>query len=268
MVFFVDDVSVSKGMIKYVCGLTKESVVDIEGTVVVPQSAITGASVCVELAGCVIRCVSRAAPSLPFELEDASRPDAEADAADSPFPRVLPDTRLDNRVLDLRTPANHAIFRLQAAVGRLFREALEERGFIEIHTPKLIAGASEGGASVFKLNYMGTPACLAQSPQLYKQARARVACCVRRARSALCRLSALSARLRVRAVRERGGGEDESDIKVIRTLGLETHESRNIHSVAFLLSPPPRVWHARTLLWLRSGCAALLLRTRMILNQK
>jgi len=42
-------------------------------------------------------------------------------------------------------------------------------GFQEIHTPKLIGGASEGGASVFKLDYMGRPACLAQSPQFYKQ---------------------------------------------------------------------------------------------------
>ncbi len=40
---------------------------------------------------------------------------------------------------------------------------------VEIHSPKLISGASEGGASVFKLDYMGQPACLAQSPQLYKQ---------------------------------------------------------------------------------------------------
>jgi hypothetical protein len=28
---------------------------------------------------------------------------------------------------------------------------------------------AEGGANVFTLDYMGTPACLAQSPQLYKQ---------------------------------------------------------------------------------------------------
>ena len=82
------------------------------------------------------------------------------------------DTRLDNRVIDLRTPANQAIFRLQSAVCQLFREALLKESFVEIHTPKLIGGASEGGASVFKLSYMGQPACLAQSPQLYKQARA------------------------------------------------------------------------------------------------
>lgn len=44
-----------------------------------------------------------------------------------------------------------------------------QEGFTEIHTPKLIGGASEGGASVFTLDYMGQPACLAQSPQFYKQ---------------------------------------------------------------------------------------------------
>ena len=168
---FVDDKTVSKGMVKYACALTKESVVDLEGVLVQPEVPITGATCAVELAVTSIRCVSRAAAAMPFDLEDAARPDAEAEAEASPFPRVLLDTRLDNRVLDLRTPANNAIFRLQSAVGALFREALAARDFIEIHTPKLIAGASEGGASVFKLSYMGTPACLAQSPQLYKQVR-------------------------------------------------------------------------------------------------
>ena len=52
---------------------------------------------------------------------------------------------------------------------QLFREALLSEGFQEIHTPKLIAGASEGGAAVFKLDYIGQPGCLAQSPQFYKQ---------------------------------------------------------------------------------------------------
>ena len=53
--------------------------------------------------------------------------------------------------------------------SQLFKELLIGKGFQEIHSPKLIAGASEGGASVFRLDYKGTPACLAQSPQLYKQ---------------------------------------------------------------------------------------------------
>jgi hypothetical protein len=53
--------------------------------------------------------------------------------------------------------------------AQLFREALLSEGFQEIHTPKLIAGASEGGAAVFKTDYLGREACLAQSPQFYKQ---------------------------------------------------------------------------------------------------
>jgi aspartyl-tRNA synthetase len=59
--------------------------------------------------------------------------------------------------------------RLSSGVCQLFRDFLLSRDFIEIQSPKLIAGASEGGSSVFKLKYFGDDACLAQSPQLYKQ---------------------------------------------------------------------------------------------------
>lgn len=59
--------------------------------------------------------------------------------------------------------------RLQSAVGFLFREFLYTKDFIEIHSPKLIGGTSEGGANVFRLKYFDQEACLAQSPQLYKQ---------------------------------------------------------------------------------------------------
>ena len=78
-------------------------------------------------------------------------------------------TRLDNRVLDLRVPTTQALFRIQSGISTLFREFLLKKNFTEIHTPKLIAGASEGGANVFKLKYFDRDACLAQSPQLYKQ---------------------------------------------------------------------------------------------------
>jgi len=59
--------------------------------------------------------------------------------------------------------------RLQSGVGQLFREFLYTQNFTEIHSPKLIGGTSEGGANVFRLDYFGQEACLAQSPQLYKQ---------------------------------------------------------------------------------------------------
>ena len=82
---------------------------------------------------------------------------------------VKMNTRLDNRVFDLRVPTTQAIFKLQSGVAHLFREYLDAKNFIEIHSPKLIGGASEGGSNVFKFKYFNQDACLAQSPQLYKQ---------------------------------------------------------------------------------------------------
>ncbi len=78
-------------------------------------------------------------------------------------------TRLDNRVLDLRVPATQSLMKLQSGVSQLFREFMYKNQFTEIHSPKLISGASEGGSNVFKLKYFDQNACLAQSPQLYKQ---------------------------------------------------------------------------------------------------
>lgn len=77
--------------------------------------------------------------------------------------------RLDNRILDLRVPANQAIMKLSSGICKFFRRFLEDRDFVEIHTPKLLGGTSEGGAEVFRTKYFGQDACLAQSPQLYKQ---------------------------------------------------------------------------------------------------
>lgn len=58
---------------------------------------------------------------------------------------------------------------MEAGVCRLFREILAAQGFTEIHTPKIISAASEGGANVFTVSYFKDSAYLAQSPQLYKQ---------------------------------------------------------------------------------------------------
>merc|ERR1712086_983895 len=66
---------------------------------------------------------------------------------------VKQDIRLNNRIIDLRVPTNQAIFKLQSGVCRLYREFMLKNGFMEIHTPKLIGGASEGGANVFALKF-------------------------------------------------------------------------------------------------------------------
>eukprot|EP00250_Pteridium_aquilinum_P033487 c5724_g1_i1 orf=476-2089(-) len=172
-VFQVEEKVVSKGLIKFIGSLSKESIIDVEGIVDVPNASISGTTQQVELKGRKVFCVSKASAVLPFNLEDAARSEKDFQRAeeqeDLQYVRVNPDTRLNFRVLDLRTPANQAIFRIQSYVSMLFRQFLVNHDFVEIHTPKLIAGASEGGAAVFKLDYKGQPACLAQSPQLHKQ---------------------------------------------------------------------------------------------------
>ena len=107
-------------------------------------------------------------PELPLQLEDAARSDEQL-AADPSLTRVNQDVRLNHRVIDLRTAANQGIFRIQSAVCALFRECLLGQGFVEIHSPTMIATASEGGSDVFRLTYFNRHAYLAQSPQLYKQ---------------------------------------------------------------------------------------------------
>ncbi|KPM43633.1 Aspartate--tRNA ligase, cytoplasmic [Neonectria ditissima] len=94
-------------------------------------------------------------------------------AQNTPFSNYKPPetlrNRLNARILDLRHPANQALFRVRSLVARTFRNTLEDRGFIEINTPKLQPAATESGASVFGVNYFGRRAFLAQSPQLAKQ---------------------------------------------------------------------------------------------------
>jgi len=75
----------------------------------------------------------------------------------------------DNRVLNIRNLQEQKIFKIRASLTRYLREFLYSNEFVEIDTPKLLAEATEGGAEVFKLDYFGKTATLAQSPQFYKQ---------------------------------------------------------------------------------------------------
>ncbi len=79
------------------------------------------------------------------------------------------DTLFDYRPIGLRNLQETKIFKIRSELTRFIREFLYKNDFVEINTPKLVAGAAEGGAEVFKLDYFGQEATLAQSPQLYKQ---------------------------------------------------------------------------------------------------
>jgi nondiscriminating aspartyl-tRNA synthetase len=133
-------------------GMNRESVLSIEGTVVAQAHAPGG----VEVHDPTIEVVSPSQETPPFDL---FRPQLNAQ---------LP-TLLDHAPLTLRHPQHRALFRLTAALTHGFRKTLRELNFVEIHTPKIVASATEGGANVFAIDYFGHPAYLAQSPQFYKQ---------------------------------------------------------------------------------------------------
>ena len=79
------------------------------------------------------------------------------------------DTRLDLRAVDLRRPYLQSIFNIRYSVLNSCREFLRQEGFIEVNTPKIIATATEGGATLFPIFYYDREAFLTQSPQLYKE---------------------------------------------------------------------------------------------------
>ena len=79
------------------------------------------------------------------------------------------DKRLDWRYIDLRRPEMNLVFKVQTTIEHAWRTYWVENDFVEIHSPKLMASASESNAELFKLEYFETHAYLAQSPQFYKQ---------------------------------------------------------------------------------------------------
>lgn len=168
---------VSKQMVKWAAGLESETIVQIQGTISKVAKPIESATVTAKDAEVKINkvhAISRLAidGQLPFYVDDATRSEAEIQASqstDRPMPSIGMDTRLDNRVIDLRTTTNRAIFRIQHGVCKLFREYLDGHDFVEIHSPKLQGAATESGASVFKVSYFKGNAFLAQSPQFSKQ---------------------------------------------------------------------------------------------------
>lgn len=155
---------IPKEMIDYMGQIPAESIVDVQGMLHAVETPITGTTLeDVELHVTHIHTVSESLRVLPYTMEDASRAEGEEGV------KVNLDTRLNCRWLDMRTPASNALFRLQSRICQYFREYLLGRGYVEIHTPKLINAPSEGGANVFRVQYFNRFAYLAQSPQLYKQ---------------------------------------------------------------------------------------------------
>lgn len=133
-------------------GVPEEAAVAVTGLIRAEPRAPGGA----ELAAEGIQVLSRPAAPMPVPVHKA-RLDLGLD------------TELGLRPVVVRSLRQRAVFRIQAALGRAFRDYLQGRGFTEIHTPKLVHAGAEGGSNIFRLDYFGRKAFLAQSPQFYKQ---------------------------------------------------------------------------------------------------
>jgi nondiscriminating aspartyl-tRNA synthetase len=167
--------SLSRQMVKFAGSVPAESIVLVHGLVKKTPEPVKSATIShLEIHVKKVYVVAKADSQLPMQVQDAERPlptEAEeaANTEEGGRPIVTLNTRLNNRVIDLRGKHNRAIFAIKDGVVALFQEFLRDNGFMGIQTPKLLGAPSEGGANVFEVGYFATKAFLAQSPQLYKQ---------------------------------------------------------------------------------------------------
>jgi len=139
-------------IIKKVETLGREYVIAVKGTVKANKEAPGGR----EIVPIEIKILNISEKPLPLEIETKKTP-AELK------------TRLDARVLDLRKPENLAIFKIQAKIIEGMQNFLNKNGFIQVYTPSLLGGSSEGGADLFEVSYFGQKAFLRQDPQLHRE---------------------------------------------------------------------------------------------------
>ncbi|QRC90838.1 aspartate--tRNA (Asp) ligase [Parastagonospora nodorum SN15] len=165
----------SKQMVKYCGSVSTESTLLVTGLVKRVKEPIKSASIKdFEIHVQKLFIEVKADVPLPLQVEDAERPlptteEEQQQEEGDKQPLVSLNTRLNNRTIDLRAKINQSIFVIKSGVCAIFQEFLSKKGFVLVHTPKILGAASEGGANVFELKYFDRPAYLAQSPQFYKQ---------------------------------------------------------------------------------------------------
>lgn len=142
---------VDDALMKKIDSLTRETVIAVKGIVKTNKQAPGGREISPE----EIRVLSMAQQPLPLEITKKT-------------PALL-DTKLDERVLDLRRPENYAIFTIGARMLAGMRQYLIEQQFIETYTPLLMGAPSESGADIFVVPYFDKEAYLRQDPMLHRQ---------------------------------------------------------------------------------------------------
>ncbi len=144
----------SKDELEKLRGMQIGTVLELTGMVVADSRAPGGA----ELHGVSLTVLSPVTDEPPIEIDKPISHKSEN--LDSLF---------EYRILNIRNLQEQKIFRIRADMVHYIREFLRSQEFVEIDTPKLLGAPTEGGAEVFKLDYFGQVATLAQSPQFFKQ---------------------------------------------------------------------------------------------------
>ncbi|KAH9895512.1 aspartyl-tRNA synthetase [Xylariomycetidae sp. FL2044] len=179
-----DGKPVSKQMVKWVGALNLEGFVLVEATVQKPLEPVKSCRVSeyeLHLTKCYL--VAAGPQVLGMSLNASNQAVASFDEEEAPpegvetlaisegaaAPSASMVTHLNNPVMHKRAPVQQAIADVRMATRKLFSEYLEARDFVQFEPPCLIGAASEGGANVFQMPYFDKSACLAQSPQFYKQ---------------------------------------------------------------------------------------------------
>jgi len=144
----------AKDEVEKLRGLQIGTVLSLTGTVVADERAPGGA----ELHNVVVEVLVPVTDEPPIEIDKPL--DHKSENLDTLF---------EHRVIGLRNLQETAIFKIQAAIKEATRAYLRSQDFTEFNSPKLLPGATEGGAEVFKLDYFGKEATLAQSAQFFKQ---------------------------------------------------------------------------------------------------
>ncbi len=169
--------NISRQMVKWSGGINTESIVRVTGLVKQPKEPVKSTSISnFELHVGSIYIIAAAAEKLPVQVKDCMRApplvdetEEESEVDSQGLPVVSLNARLNNRVLDVRTAANEAIFQLQSVISNLFIEYMNKHNFRWIHSSKIVGAATEGGSGVFEIKYFDSKAYLAQSPQFFKQ---------------------------------------------------------------------------------------------------
>ena len=134
-----------------------ESSLIVKGTVNVDERSEGGH----ELVVSGIEIVGPVDPERPFPITESAM--KAADGGETEF-------LLDTRHLYLRTSRMTTMLKMRSSVFGAIHSYFRDLDFVEYQAPNFVAGAVEGGSTLFEVPYFGRKAYLTQSWQLYAEA--------------------------------------------------------------------------------------------------